>query len=351
MADLLLRAREIADEVLFPAALDVDQRGEVPASHFDLLAEEGFYGLAVPAEHGGAGAGLEVAGGVMEAMAGGCLATSFTWAQHHGLVFGLAATGRPALRDRYLAKAVRGEIRGGVAFAGAIPQPPKLWAKRVSDGYLLDGEAPFVSGWGIIDLLQISARDADSVRTGPDGRVDGGTIVSGLIPAEPADGLSVEPLSLVAAQGTNTVRLQLTGYLLPAEQVVSESTHADFVAGQTFGSRMNGCFPLGLTGRCARLIEQAGRPQVAEELRLQQDQVRSQLDAGLADPSTMPAARAAASALAFRASGALVAAAGSGAVVGAHHAHRLVREATFTLVASSRPEIKAGLLDLLGKPV
>ena len=39
-------AREIADDVLFPAADEVDRADRVPAAHFDLLAAEGFYGLS-----------------------------------------------------------------------------------------------------------------------------------------------------------------------------------------------------------------------------------------------------------------------------------------------------------------
>jgi hypothetical protein len=46
--DLLERAQEIADTVLFPAALDVDAARRVPSGHLDLLAGEGFYGSRPP---------------------------------------------------------------------------------------------------------------------------------------------------------------------------------------------------------------------------------------------------------------------------------------------------------------
>ena len=61
----------------------------------------------------------------------------------------------------------------------------------------------------------------------------------------------------------------------------------------------------------------------------------------------MPAARAAASALAFQAAGALVAAAGSKSVLVGEHPQRLAREALFLLVFGSRPAIKAHLTALL----
>jgi hypothetical protein len=327
MTDLVTRARTIADDVLFPAAAGVDAKGEVPRSHFDLLADEGFYGLADPA----AGVALPDLVAILEALAGGCLSTTFTWLQHHGLVAGLAAAESP-LRERYLPALVRGELRAGVAYAGVIPTPPRMRATRVEGGYAFTGVAPFVSGWGLIDLLQLSGRDGD-------------TVVNAVV--EPVAGarLEVRRLDLVAAQGTSTVGLALDDYFVPEERVFSEVPYAAFVTGNTFASRLNGCAPLGLAERAARLIEATGRADVAAALRTEQAEVRAALDAGLADPAGLAAARAAGAELAYRSAGALVAAVGSRSVLAGEHAQRLVREATFLLVAASRPEIKEGLLE------
>ncbi|GLZ37972.1 acyl-CoA dehydrogenase family protein [Actinokineospora sp. NBRC 105648] len=333
MSDLVERAKEIADDVLFPAAAAVDASGRIPASHFELLAAEGFYGLSAPPEVGGPGLGLPEVAEILEALAGGCLATTFTWVQHHGVVLGLAA-GQAAARERYLADAVRGVLRGGVAFAGAVPTPPRLRVRQVSDGVVYDGEGPFVSGWGIVDVLQISGRDGD-------------TIVHSLIDARPADGLTAEPLALIAAQATNTVRLRFDGFHVPADRVLATVDHATFLANQTAGSRLNGCLALGVAERCLRLIEETGEDEVVARLRAQGQSVRDCLDAGLTDAVSLLAARAAGSEFALRAASALVVATGSAAVQVGHPAERLLREATFTLVAGGRPPVRAGILDLL----
>ncbi len=47
------RARSLADDLLFPRALDTDAAGLVPADLLDRLAAEGFYGMAAPAGVGG----------------------------------------------------------------------------------------------------------------------------------------------------------------------------------------------------------------------------------------------------------------------------------------------------------
>lgn len=331
VTDLVARARAIADEVLFPAAAEVDATGVVPPSHFDLLAAEGFYGISVDDS-----LGLPESVAILEAFAGGCLSTMFTWVQHLGLARGIYATSNEPLRERYLDELATGRIRGGVAYAGVIPPQPKTRAKRVDGGYVYNGEAPFVSGWGIVDLLQLAGRDGD-------------TIVSSVIDAVAAPGLSVEPLRLMAAQATATVKLTFDGYFVPDERIYATVSYDDFIAGNAFGSRLNGCAPLGVAERAARLIEEAGQGAVADRLRKEIGDARDRLDGGLIDQASMPAARAAASELAYRSAGALVAATGSRGILAGNHAQRLVREATFLLVAAGRPEIKAGLLATFGK--
>jgi alkylation response protein AidB-like acyl-CoA dehydrogenase len=337
------RAHTIAEEVLFPAALEVDAQGAIPGSHFDLLAAQGFYGLAGDPQRGGVEVDFPSFVRILETLSGGCLATTFTWVQHHSVVRGLTGTANADLREKYLDATMRGELRGGVAFAGAIPQPPRLWATATEGGWVLSGEAPFVTGWGIVDVLQISARN-----TALEAGQSTGTIITGLVDAQAGAGITVEELHMVAAQGSNTVRLRFADYLLPAKKVTTEVSYPDFLGKQHLGLRLSGCLAMGVAGRCIRMIREVRRPQVAELLQAEQDAIRNRLDAGLGDPATLPAARAAASELAYRCAGALVVAVGSSGILARQHAQRLVREATFTLVAAGRPEIKNSLLNAFG---
>jgi alkylation response protein AidB-like acyl-CoA dehydrogenase len=340
---MLERAHTVAEDVLFPAAPDVDARAAIPDSHFSLLADQGFYGLAAGRGHGGVEVDFPSLAGILETLSSGCLTTTFTWFQHHGLVRALTATANEELRDKYLGAAVRGEVRGGVAYAGAIPQPPRLWASATQGGWLLNGEAPFVTGWGIVDVLLVSARNTVTAQGKSTGR-----IVSGVIAASAGPGITVERLQMVAAQGSNTVRLYFADYALPGEKVTSEISHETFLANQRFNARLNGCFATGIATRCIRLIDAAGREEIARRLLGELDAVRIRLDTGLDDPTMLPAARAAAAELAYRSAGALVVTVGSTGILARQHAQRLVREATFTLVAAGRPQIKDCLLDLLG---
>jgi alkylation response protein AidB-like acyl-CoA dehydrogenase len=336
MSDLVARVHALPDDVLFPAAMDVDRTGVVPDSHWQCLADEGLYGLAAPPERGGPeGVGFPELLEVLETMAGGCLATTFTWIQHHGVVRTLSDTANETLRDELLADAVAGRVRAGVAFAGVVPDPPRMRATRVEDGWMLTGDGPFVSGWGIIHVLQISAGDVET-----------GDVIAGIAVAKEQPGItSVERLTLVAADATNTVSLRLDDFFLPDDRVVSRVPRADFLANQILGARFNGTVPLGVVRRCVRLLDSAGRGEAAARLQAECDAVRGRLDAGLADLPLMVAARADAAQLAVRAASTLVAAGGGDSLVSSNHAQLLAREAIFTLVAASRAELKRELLD------
>lgn len=159
--DLLGATGRLADEVLFPAALAVDRADAVPAGHLDALAAAGLYGLQGPPSHGGHGLDGPAMRAVVELLAGGCLATTFVWIQHHRLVRSLADPRAPAaLRDQWLAPLCAGERRAGIALGGLLPGAG-LRAAPAGDGWVLDGASPWVTGWGLVDVVLVAARLPD----------------------------------------------------------------------------------------------------------------------------------------------------------------------------------------------
>jgi alkylation response protein AidB-like acyl-CoA dehydrogenase len=328
--NLVERAERVAQTVLYPSALDVDRTGAIPASHWQAIADAGLYGIAAP------GSGLEFGDiiEILEVMASGCLATAFTWIQHHGMLAALSASANGALRDEFAGGLAAGRIKGGVAFAGAVPVPPRMRCERVDGGWRLAGQAPFVSGWGVIDVIQYSARDADT-----------GDIVSGLVAAGPQPGITgVARQALFVADATQTVSIDVDGLVISDDRVVSRVTWEAFMANQNFGFRLNGTLPIGVARRCAALLDEADQPDAAASLRAAADEVRGRLDAGLADSTALLSARAEGAELAVRAAAAAVAAGGGPALLRDSPAQLQARNATFTLVAASRPELKRALI-------
>jgi Acyl-CoA dehydrogenase, N-terminal domain len=340
MTEMLRRALKIADEVLLPAAGDVDRTGRIPDSHFHRLAEDGFFGLVAPVEFGGQGIDFPGFLQIVETLASACLTPTFTWLQHHGVVMGLAMTPNADLRDRYLRQAVSGQLRGGGAFSGVIPDPPRVTATRTHGGWSLTGDVTFVSGWGIVDVLHVSAFDAAS-----------GDVVSGLVEARAGDGISeVRPLDLVAAQASSTVRLVFEELFLADEMVTTRANREEYLGGLAIGLRVDSSLVLGLIQRAAAGLDSAGEQDMAEAFRAAASDLRTRFDAALEDLSSLPRFRAEASALAVQACTAFVVAAGGRGLLQRHDAQRLARESLFTLVVASRPAVKTALLNTLAVP-
>ena len=217
---------------------------------------------------------------------------------------------------------VRGDVRGGVALAGLLPGPPRLTARPVDGGWLLHGEAPWVSGWGVVDLLVVAAR-------GPED-----TTVTLLVDAREQHGLAAARQRLGAVNASATVQLSFAGLFVPDGRFVGQKPY-DPVSAQSEGLRGNGSLALGVGRRCCALI---GPSPLDDEL----DACRAELDA--ADTAAMPAARAWASEFAVRAGHVLAVRRGSRSALAGDDAERLAREAGFLLVFGSRPAIKDALL-------
>ena len=209
--DVLSVARELADQVLFPGAMRVDRLDVLPEALLDGLALAGLYGAPAPAEVGGLGLSLTEVGRVVEELASGCLAAAFVLIQHFRLLATLASPAAPAqLRDRWLTAACQGRVRSGVALTGLIPGPPQLRADLGEGGWRLDGTAPWVTGWGLTDVVEVVAR-------GPDD-----TVVTLIMDAAAQPGLTVTRQRLAAVDASVTVRLGFDGVVVPPDRFAGQ---------------------------------------------------------------------------------------------------------------------------------
>lgn len=312
-------AQELADEILFPTANEIDAMDVLPRERLDLLADRGWYGLSAPSS------GIDIVSGrpIVEAFAGGCLTTSLVWMQHLGQP-PACAFGAEHLRV-WLEPLASGEIRSTVAYAGLRPDAP-LRARQEGDDWVLDGVAPWVSGWGLTTMIHVAARtpEDDVVWLLADARVPG---------------MRADRHRLLALDASATVTLYFDGVRVAGDRLTSRFPWAEWPERDAMGLRTNGSLALGLAARCLRLL---GPSSLDDELVT----VREDLDAG--DATTFPAGRAAACELAVRAASTLLVSQGSGSVERGAHAERLYREAGMLLVFGSRPSIRGALLTALG---
>jgi len=324
-AALVAVVRRIADEELFPHALETDAAAVLPAARLDVLADAGFYGLVGPREAGGLAADPGTVARVTEALASGCLTTAFVWAQHHNAVATVATGASDEVRRTWLADLCSGRVRAGVAFAGLRrPGPPVLTAEASDTSVVLDGFAPWVTGWGRVDVVHCAARNAV------------GDVVWLLVDAVEGPSLEIEPLRLAAVNASATVTARFLGHAVARDRVTLIEPYETWLERDASGLRRNGAMALGVAARCTTLLSERA-------FSVELDACRRALES--AEVDDVPAMRARVADLAVRSACALVASGGGKSLLVTEHAQRLVREAVFLLVFGQTPSIKAAELD------
>lgn len=308
-----MAARRLAEELLLPDAEAVDAADRVPEAHLRALDEAGLTGLA------GTDASLAERIDVTAALAGGCLASAFVWLQHQGAL--AAVTRSPEAAAGFAPDLASGRIRAGVVIT-AVRGPHPLRLRAVPGGWTISGTATWVTGWGIAEVLRVAAVTED------------GSITTVL--ADVGGGLRADPAPLVAANASATVTLTFEDAFVPADRLLDTASAETWAANDVAGLGMNGALALGVAHRAASSAESAT---------LLDEVARVRGDLLAADVATLPAARAACSALALRAAAALAVHDGGRGIIRGSRADRLLREAHLLLAFGSRPAIRAGLLE------
>jgi len=315
---------EIA-ECLSEDAPKIDLDGSLSADHFDGIAACRLYGAFAPTSVGGLELDLVTLCAIVEELASACLTTTFVRIQHFRLLAALLDSAAPEGIRELLTRVVSGQLKGGVALSGLLPGPSRLRATETKDGWRLDGDAPWVSGWGIVDALFLTARESDDL------------VVSFVIDATDQSGIEVTHHRLSAMNASSTVRLVFTDFYIPRTSYVGSQPYAPGLE-RPQGLRVNGSLALGVARRSCELL---GPTSLDDELR----RCREDLDAF--ETKDIAVARAGAAELAVRAAHALAVSRGSSSAIVGDIAERTSREAALLLVFGSRPEIKNSLLDLM----
>jgi alkylation response protein AidB-like acyl-CoA dehydrogenase len=310
--------------VLAPAAEATDRAAVVPQSHLEALAGAGLMGLYRPPATPPA-VGREV----YEVLAGACGVTFFVWVQHHAPVRMLAASANEGLRARYLDDLCAGRVLGGVAFAYLRrPGPPAVVATPVPGGYRVDGEAPWVTSWGLAGLYAVAARLGEQVLF---------FVVEADTPALRAS----PPLALAAMGASSTVRLSFAGLFVPEDDVLAVVPFAQWQADDEIATAKPNPAAFGIAATCVGLL--GDTPLTAE---LEECRRRSYALADAAEPDldALVEARAHGLELAVRAATALVVATGGRAMSADHPAQRLLREAAFFTIQAQTPALRRATL-------
>jgi alkylation response protein AidB-like acyl-CoA dehydrogenase len=161
--ELQRAAREFAARELRPIAAQWDEREDYPPDLLAKAARVGLTSYAIPAEHGGGGAGSVTSGLISEELSWGCAGLAATIQATMFPVRPLLRFGTDAQRARYLPLLAREEgALAAIAFteaqAGSDLSAIRAEARRDGDAYVLSGEKVYVTNGGIADLTVVFAK-------------------------------------------------------------------------------------------------------------------------------------------------------------------------------------------------
>jgi alkylation response protein AidB-like acyl-CoA dehydrogenase len=339
---MVIAAQRLARDLLAPAAARVDATS-VPPSHLLALAEAGLLGLNGPIELGGAPPAVLRA--VSEILAGADATTWFVESQHQTAVQLLARSDCPT-REQKLGPLIRGEMMSGLAFAHVRRPNRPVRVQQVKGGWQFDGEVPWYTGWGLMDVMLIA------------GTTDSNEVVYGFAPSRASECVRAsEPLRLAAMQGSLTVRLSLKELLVPDQDVVMRVPYQEWAASDRL-TRVNAspaCF--GIAQAALQLLATHRQPAAADcaaRLRERLMAIRSEcyrlIDEVPADEALAErlSKKVDAFGVMIEATTALVTAKAGAGMIAEATPQRLAREALFMLVLGQTEEVRRATLDYWG---
>jgi hypothetical protein len=163
--DLQARARALAEARIAPRAAEVDQSEKYPWDHVESLVQEGFFGMTIPKELGGAGLGFLEAVLVVEEMAKVCGVTGRIVVEANmGAIAAVMRYGTDAQKE-LAAKLVLAGDKPAICItepaAGSAASEMTTRADRRGDHYVLNGKKHWITGGGVSRLHLIFARIFD----------------------------------------------------------------------------------------------------------------------------------------------------------------------------------------------
>jgi alkylation response protein AidB-like acyl-CoA dehydrogenase len=211
-------ARDFASREIAPRAREIDRQGRIPSEILRGLAELGLFGVNVPPELGGAGAGAVAYALAMMEIARACASTAVTMAVTNMVAEVIARFGTPEQRTRYVPKLCDGSLRAG-AFAlsepeaGSDPGSLRTTARREGDHWVLEGSKQWITNGDFAGVFVVWARTGGP---GPKG-------ISAFLVEQGTPGMTVgHREDKMGLRGSTTTALHFEGCRIPQGALLGE---------------------------------------------------------------------------------------------------------------------------------
>jgi hypothetical protein len=212
-------AREFASRELTPKAQERDREDIFPTEELLKLAELGLMGVNVPADYGGAEAGVVAYSLAITELAKGCAATTVAVAVTNMVAEVICHYGSEEQKQRYVQAITSGEF-SSAAFAlsephcGSDASALRTTAKRTPDGWLLNGTKQWITSGDHAGVSVVWARTNDL----PGAR----GISTFLVPAGTPGFVVGKHEDKMGLRGSTTVPLIFEDCLLPDDALMGQ---------------------------------------------------------------------------------------------------------------------------------
>jgi butyryl-CoA dehydrogenase len=155
-------ARDFAEREVRPRARELDREGRWPTELVARMAELGLLGVAVPSEHGGAGADNTSYALAMEEIARACASTAVIMSVNNSLVCDpLLKFGSDAQKKEFLEPLAAGRMLGCFGLtepaSGSDASHMETVAERDGDGWILNGSKNWITNGPHADVIIVFA--------------------------------------------------------------------------------------------------------------------------------------------------------------------------------------------------
>jgi alkylation response protein AidB-like acyl-CoA dehydrogenase len=209
--------RAFVDERVKPGVRELEESDTYPEALIEEMKQLGFFGLLVPAEHGGVEVSTSVFARVTEELARGWMSLAGAIGGHSVITYLVKTFGTPEQQQRYLPRMATGEVRATMALTepggGSDLQHMRTFAVGDGDSYVVSGSKTWISNAahsGLIGLLCRTDRQAEPLHRG-----------FSILLVEPGDGLQIsKKLPKLGYRGVEACELVFDRMRVPAEQVL-----------------------------------------------------------------------------------------------------------------------------------
>jgi alkylation response protein AidB-like acyl-CoA dehydrogenase len=270
--EFLASVEKFFREIVAPQAEEIDRKSDILRAVLKEMGDRHLLALRVPKSWGGAELNETTFQRfqMLSARYSGTLA--FLQTQHQSAGNLIATSVNKSLKQAYLPHLAGGRILVGVGFSQLRrPGEPLTKAIPVANGYHLNGEVPWITGFSFFQEFIIGA-------TLPDGDA-----IYGIVPFREAchAGGSIHfsaPMQLTAMAATNTVSAKLNNWLLERDRVVTINPSGAIAQKDRKNVLYHGFFALGCARAGLDIVESAYRRKKLLFLKQAFDALNRELD-------------------------------------------------------------------------